>query len=231
MFDPYKFFKAGLFSKSLQVGLLSVLTGVMALLIAVPAMAHHAMGGRMPSTFMEGLLSGFAHPLIGVDHFAFIVASGLLALAKRQGMLIPIAFISSTMIGTGLHYAGANLPGVELLVSGTILIFGILLTRKDDLKTLTVVGLSGLAGICHGYAYGEAIFGAQTTSLLAYLIGFTTIQLGVAAIAFILGKQFIKQTRQPQFSALRSAGFVICGVGIALFCSQMVDILLPMSKA
>jgi urease accessory protein len=228
MIDPSRCFKSAPFGKILRGRLLSVLAIMMALLIATPAMAHHAMAGKMPSTFMEGFLSGLAHPLIGVDHFAFIVASGLLAAARPQGMVIPIAFIASTMLGTACHYMGANLPWVELLVSGTILVFGILLTRKDDLKTATVVGLSAIAGICHGYAYGEAIFGAQTTSLLAYLIGFTTIQLGVAMIAFIVGKHFSKQPGRPPFSALRSAGFVICGVGMAFLFTQVLEILLPL---
>jgi urease accessory protein len=200
----------------------------MALSIATPAMAHHAMAGKMPSTFIEGFLSGLAHPLIGVDHFAFIVASGLLAATRLQGMLIPFAFVASTMLGTGLHYVGINVPGVELLVSGTIPVFGILLTQKNTLKTTTVAGLSVLAGICHGYASGEAIFGAQTTSLMAYLLGFTIVQFGVATIAFIVGKHFIKRPEQPPFSALRSAGFVICGVGMTFLFTQVLDLLLPL---
>ena len=41
---------------------------------AQKAMAHHAMGGRMPANFFEGFISGLAHPIIGLDHFAFIQA-------------------------------------------------------------------------------------------------------------------------------------------------------------
>jgi hypothetical protein len=37
------------------------------LLAAAPASAHHVMGGRTPSTFLEGLLSGLAHPVIGPE--------------------------------------------------------------------------------------------------------------------------------------------------------------------
>src|SRR5438552_688041 len=45
---------------------------LLAVLAATPAFAHHVMGGRTPATFMEGLLSGLAHPLIGPDHLAFL---------------------------------------------------------------------------------------------------------------------------------------------------------------
>jgi urease accessory protein len=231
--DTYKFLGLAGFDRIRQVGLLSVLTTVlMALWMAPPALAHHPMGGNVPSTFIEGFLSGLAHPIIGIDHFVFIIASGLLATVKRQGLLIPLTFVTSTLVGTGFHYAGLDLPGVELLVSGTILMFGILLTRKDDLKTVTVLVLSTLAGMCHGYAYGEAILGAQTTSLLAYLIGFTIIQLGIAAIAFMSGKRFIKQAGygRPRFFALRSAGLVVCGIGIALLFPRILEVLLPLQK-
>src|SRR5262249_57584778 len=46
-------------------------------LATVPAFAHHMMGGRTPSTFMEGLLSGLGHPVIGLDHLAFLLAVGV----------------------------------------------------------------------------------------------------------------------------------------------------------
>jgi urease accessory protein len=216
------------FSPFLQAKLLILPIVAGFLLISSPAMAHHPMGGKIPSNFFEGFLSGLAHPLIGVDHFAFIVAIGLLAAAKRQGVVIPVAFILAAMVGAGLHLSGLDLPGIELLIAGSILMFGILLTRKDDLRTATVVGLSTMAGVCHGYAYGEAIFGAQMIPVLAYLLGFTCIQLGIAMIAFQVGKPLLEQS---QFStSLRSAGFVICGIGTTFLFSQLVDFLLPLQK-
>lgn len=159
-----------------QKKLLPIMTGAFLLLVASPAMAHHAIGGRTPSNFFEGFLTGLAHPLIGPDHFAFIVAVGLLAAIKRQGILIPIAFILSAMLGTGLHVLGFSLPGAELLVSGSILLLGILLVMKGSPNTSMIIALAAISGIFHGYAYGESIFGAKVTPLLAYLMGFTTIQ-------------------------------------------------------
>ena len=43
--------------------------GLAMLLLAPVANAHHMMGGRVPETFTEGLLSGLAHPVIGLDEF------------------------------------------------------------------------------------------------------------------------------------------------------------------
>jgi urease accessory protein len=199
------------------------------LLTTTPASAHHAMGGKMPSNFFEGFISGIAHPLIGPDHFAFIVAVGLLAAIKRQGILIPTSFVLAAMLGTGIHLANINLPGVELFVSGSILLFGILLVVKNSPHTAVVAGLSAVAGLFHGYAYGEAIFGAETTPLLAYLIGFTVVQLVVSLLAFRLGKAtiLVRETQQQSPAKLRSAGLVICGVGLAFFASQVIAVLFP----
>lgn len=202
--------------------------------VATPALAHHAMSSKMPSNFFEGFISGMAHPVIGPDHFAFIVAVGLLAVTKRQGILIPVAFVLAAMLGAGLHLTRINIPGVELFVSGSIVLFGILLVIKDSPNTSTVAGLSAVSGLFHGYAYGESIFGAEMTPLLAYLAGFTVVQLAVSLSALWIGKATVlgrASENQPTSDKLRSAGLVICGVGLAFFVSQVVNTILPVPSA
>jgi urease accessory protein len=213
------------------VGLLAV-SMLALLLLATPGLAHHAMGGKMPTNFLQGFLSGIAHPLIGPDHFAFIVAVGLLAVTRKQGILIPVAFVLAAMLGAGLHLANLNVPGIELFVSGSILLFGILLAIKQKLNTLAVAGLSAVAGLFHGYAYGEAIFGAEMTPLIAYLAGFTVIQLVVSLAAFWIGKAVVfGRATEHQLHQLRAAGLVVSGVGLAFFTSQVIGIVFPVSNA
>lgn len=211
-----------------QKKLLPIITAAFLLLAASPAMAHHAMDGRMPSNFFEGFLTGLAHPLIGLDHFAFVVAIGLMAAIKRQGIVIPIAFMLSAMPGSGLHLAGFSLPGAELLVSGSILLFGILLVMKDSPNTFMIMALAAIAGIFHGYAYGESIFGAEMTPLLAYLVGFTTIQMIVSACAFVISKALLQHKDRQMPANFRSAGLVLCGIGGAFFASQLISVILPL---
>jgi urease accessory protein len=192
-------------------------------------MAHHAMGGGLPANFFQGFLSGIAHPLIGIDHFAFIVSVGLLAAIERRGISIPVSFVLAAMLGTGAHLAKVSVPGVELFVSGSILLFGILLAIKNRPNSSAIASLSGLAGLFHGYAYGESIFGAETSPLLAYLLGFTVIQLLVSLSVFWVAKATIlKPATAGQASAkFRSAGLVICGVGLAFLASQIVAVMFP----
>jgi urease accessory protein len=211
-----------------QTRLLPLLTVSLLLLMSSPALAHHPMGSKTPANFAEGFLSGLAHPVIGFDHFAFIVAVGLLAATKRQGILIAIAFVLSAMAGTGLHLAGFSLPGAELWISGSILLFGILLVLKDSPNTALIIILAALAGMCHGYAYGEAIFGASMTPLLAYLLGFTAIQMVITTSVMLLSQALARHQEASQMPPkVRSAGFVLCGIGTAFFLSQLTNIIFP----
>jgi urease accessory protein len=199
----------------------AALISVATLLLAHSALAHHPMGGKIPSNFFEGFMSGLAHPVIGPDHLAFVVAVGLLAATKRQGAFLPIAFLLSAMLGTLAHLAGVSMPGVEMLVATSILGFGALLVMKDSPNIWVISGCATIAGLFHGYAYGEAIFGAGMTPVMAYLSGFTLIQMAIAFVAFIIARKFC----QPQ--QLRSTGLVIAGVGLAFFTSQVIAAIFP----
>jgi urease accessory protein len=214
--------KAG-FSVVLAIASLAVTS----LLFSTPALAHHAMGGKLPATFFEGFVSGLAHPVIGLDHFTFVVSVGLLAAISRQGIKIPLAFVLAAMLGTGLHLMQLALPAAELVISGSVLLFGILLALKERPNSWILTGLAAFIGLFHGYAYGESIFGAEITPLIAYLVGFTAIQLVVAIATFLIGKTVLKRTMEQPNLLLRFAGFVICGAGAVFLSTLILETIFP----
>ena len=112
---------------------LGLLTGivVLATLISAPALAHHPLDGRLPANLFEGILSGFGHPILGFDHLAFVIASGLIALGIAGGTIIPIAFVLATGIGAGIHLASIDLPLPEVFIAASVVLFGILLVLRD----------------------------------------------------------------------------------------------------
>ena len=57
----------------------------------------------MPATFSEGFLSGLGHPIIGIDHFAAVVAVGCLAAAHRIAPALAIGFVLAMIAGEALH--------------------------------------------------------------------------------------------------------------------------------
>ena len=92
------------------------------------------MGGRTPSTFMEGLLSGLAHPVIGLDHLAFIVAVGVAVGVAGLNLAIPALFIVASAIGVALHVRGVTLPGAEMLVALSVLVAGAMIASGRSLQ-------------------------------------------------------------------------------------------------
>ena len=192
-------------------------------LVATPALAHHPLDGRLPSNFFEGIMSGFGHPIIGFDHLAFVIASGLLAVGIAKGILIPIAFVIATGIGAGIHLLAINLPIPEIIIAASVLLFGVLLFIRQN-KNLTmnntiISGLAALAGIFHGHAYGEGIFGAEPTPLFAYLIGFTVIQLAISLGIYWVTSKVIKSISLNLIT--RFAGLAITATGLVFLSSAI----------
>jgi urease accessory protein len=151
------------------------------LIASSPVFAHHPMGGMTPQTFSQGLLSGLGHPIIGLDHFAFLVVAILLAsmLKGATRFLVPLAFIGATVAGTVLHLGAASIPMSETLVALSVVIGGVLALTRRNAGAVGLGVIFAVSGILHGYAYGESIVGAEATPLLAYLAGFAAIQYGL----------------------------------------------------
>ncbi|MEL6455542.1 MAG: HupE/UreJ family protein [Cyanobacteria bacterium J06623_5] len=190
--------------------------------VAMPALAHHPFGGDTPETFWAGLLSGMGHPVIGLDHLAFVVAAGLLAAVVRRGLGIPIAFVLSTLVGTGVHLAEVSLPAVELLIAASVVAFGLLAVQRSPLSTVVVMLLAAIAGIFHGYAYGEAVVGAEPAPLLAYLIGFAGVQGAIALGAYLLSRRALSSDKAAGLVSVHHAGFVVLGAGVAILGGLLV---------
>ncbi|BAQ66867.1 nickel-binding accessory protein UreJ-HupE [Geminocystis sp. NIES-3709] len=197
------------------------------LFLATPAFAHHAMGNVTPNNFFTGFVSGLAHPVIGLDHLAFIIGVGLLGSLSPWGMIIPIGFVFTSILGTAIHLMSIDLPVTELIVALSVLISGLMLAKGNLPKTPSIMVLALIAGIFHGYAYGESIIGAETTPLISYLAGFSIVQTIISFIAYRLGKLSIRKSadqKNPSSSLiLRLTGCVICGIGIT-FISQFLGV-------
>jgi urease accessory protein len=183
------------------------------------ASAHHVMGGGLPSTFSQGFLSGLGHPVIGPDHLAFLVAVGVAVGVGGLSLALPIVFVAASAIGVALHVYGMNLPGAELIVAATVVIAGFLLARGRELPLAAWAALFGVAGIAHGYAYGESIFGAEPTPLFAYLAGLVIIQSALSIGVALLTR---RSATQASAMAPRLVGAVVLGVGLTALIGQIV---------
>jgi urease accessory protein len=154
------------------------LVGVMC--VAQPALAHHPMGGQTPETFLQGWLSGLAHPVIGLDHLVFVLGVGLWSAVSGLRWAGPAVFVAGTLGGCVVHLAGVDLMFGETLIAASLVLAGAAALIVREPSTLLLCGLLAAAGMLHGYAYGESIVGAESGALAAYLFGFACIQLVIA---------------------------------------------------
>ena len=219
-----KRFKVASLCRSAGLGAFAIATP---LFTALPALAHHPLGGKTPSNFIEGFLSGVGHPVIGLDNLIFVIASGLLAATVGCNLIIPVAFELASLLGTGIHLMSVDLPLPELVISVSVLLFGVLLALKERPNSTVITVLAASAGLFHGFAYGEAIFGAEMGPLVAYLLGFASIQLAIATTAYWVGRRLFKKSLSAPSLALRFAGFIICGVGGTFVSTLIMESMFP----
>ncbi|MBI2715179.1 MAG: HupE/UreJ family protein [Rhizobiales bacterium] len=188
--------------------------------LAEPAFAHHVMGGRIPATFGDGFLSGLGHPIIGLDHFAAVVAVGCLAAAHRAAPALAIGFVLTMMAGVAAHVRGMSVPGAEILVALSVIVLGAAMLRRQAMPAGAAIGLFAVVGLVHGYALGESIAGAEPTPLYAYLLGLAVIQSAVALAAMSVAQAIAKKS--ADLSPLRLVGAGIAGIGIAVLMQQII---------
>jgi urease accessory protein len=178
------------------------LTGVLA---AGPALAHVGAGAT------HGFAAGFAHPLGGLDHLLAMVTVGLLAacLGGRAIWVVPTSFIVMMLAGAMLGVAGLQLPAVELVVAGSVVVLGAaVVVGKQSPLTLAAV-LAGSFALFHGFAHGSEMPPAADAG--AYAAGFTVATLLLHTVGLGIGR-----LTGSGPALVRAAGAAVAAVGLVL---------------
>src|SRR5689334_19130800 len=123
----------------------------LALLVLTPtaALAHPGHGPDL------GLVTGFLHPLTGLDHVLCMVAVGVLAfvLGGRALWLVPLSFMGMMAVGFLLGASGVNLPYVELGIGLSSVVIGAAAAWGRPLPVGAAMALVGVFAIFHGHAH------------------------------------------------------------------------------
>ena len=196
-----------------------LLAAVVFTLSAVPAFAHHPLGGMPMETLTDGLLSGVGHPLLGFDHLFFVIAVGIAALYTGHTKLAPAAYIGAMLLGCLLMSFGVGLPVKEFVIGISLLVVGGILLSGRATGLAPAVGLFAVFGLFHGSAFGDTIAaqeaGAGVAVLVGYLVGLGLLQYGLALLAGFAVHNLLKATEAKHIHA-RLAGAVVAGVGTFL---------------
>lgn len=175
------------------------------LFICPPVASAHRETGTV-----GGFVSGFLHPLTGLDHIVAMVAVGLWGayLGAPAMWLLPVVFPVVMALGGALGVLGVPLPAVEtcIALSGIMLGLAVALAARPPIWVAAV--LVGFFAIFHGHAHGAEL--PASANAMTYAVGFVlaTGLLHLSGIAFGL------LVRWPWGRiAVRSCGAAIALVG------------------
>lgn len=195
--------------------LLKSLLLLMGTLLTTTAAAHHPLDGAMPTNFFDGLLSGFGHPLIGLDHFAFIIAAGLLAWKLGAPVRLALSFIAATAVGSLVISSGFAISITEPMVLASVALVGILLAANKTPPVTHLQLFYAVAGFFHGCAYGGAVIGAESTPIGAYLLGFSIIQWAIILAAIKVVEWLNRGDQQANIAVARLVGAAVFGIAFS----------------
>ncbi len=179
------------------------------------SVAHHFIEGEVPENFLQGLISGIAHPIIGIDHLVFLIFTTLIVYLISKKIFFISLFIFSTVLGSLLTIININLPILELSIIISILLTGVSFFIYKNISNSILLLIFIIFGIFHGNAYGKTIIEALAPIQVSYIIGLVLVQFLVCIIIFNLAKFLInsneKETYTPYFFGLLniSAGITI----------------------
>ena len=139
---------------------------IVAILCAQPAFAHSQKGAAV------GFVTGFLHPISGLDHVLAMVAVGLWGaqLGAPAIWLLPVAFPMVMAFGGMLGLLGVPIPGVEYGIAASAILLGAAVMLEFRPPLSLAAGLIGFFAICHGHAHGTEL--PPNQSALLYSMGF-----------------------------------------------------------
>jgi urease accessory protein len=163
---------------------------LMSVIASSTAFAHHPMGGAMPDSALEGLLSGLGHPIIEAGHLIFLLSAAIVAAICMATSLKAFALLASyvafSSTGILIAMASESFTLVDFAVGLTLLAMSMCLWLRRSLSLRAGTAIAALAGVAHGMAYAEAVIGAEPTPVLTYLVGLTIIQTAIVVFTFVV---------------------------------------------
>ena len=157
------------------------LVSVVLLSSAQVAQAHVETGQA------SGFVSGFSHPLFGLDHVVAMIAVGLWGsqLGIPALWLLPVTFPIVMAFGGMLGMLGVTLPGAEVGIAMSAVLLGAVVLMRMRPPLIAAALLVGCFAIFHGYAHGTELPAGQ--SGLLYSLGFVMATGCLHAIGIAIG--------------------------------------------
>lgn len=164
------------------------------------------------ATLQGGFITGFMHPILGLDHVVAMVAVGLWGafLGKTAIWILPIVFPLVMAFGGALGVAGVPIPYIEtgIALSGLMLGLAVAFAIRPPIWIAAII--VGAFAIFHGHAHGTELPSAANP--LIFSIGFV-IGTGLLHLAGIIIGELTRWSWG--IYVVRAGGGVIACIGLA----------------
>lgn len=179
-------------------------------MIPTAAWAHPGLHGE--TSFM----SGFLHPLTGIDHILAMVSVGLLAahLGGRSLWAVPASFILAMVIGGTLGVAGLQIPVVEAGIAASVIALGVLVAMRAQISSRLAAAIVAVFGIFHGAAHGTEM--PVDASLIGYTAGFVTATAVLHTVGIAVAFGVAALSVRHSHSVIRLGGSAVAIAGVVL---------------
>lgn len=177
--------------------------------VALPGLALAHPGHEHAS----GLLSGLAHPLLGLDHLLAMLAVGLWGaqLGGRARWALPVLFLGIMAAGGGMGLAGLALPGGEQGIVASVVVLGLALLWARQIPLAYSGLLVAAFALFHGHAHGTEMPAESSAGLYALGFVLATAALHLSGLRFGLWLQ-----RRDGMLVSRVVGAAIGLVGLSM---------------
>ena len=187
-------------AQNFVVWLLGILTCAMPLTAFAHTSPDHAYG----------FVTGFLHPLMGMDHIIAMVAVGLwsVQMGRKATLVLPMTFPIVMALGGALGVFGMSVPGIEIGIAVSAMVLGGLVATAAIAPLWAAGVLVGMFAVFHGYAHGAEL--PVATNPFWYSCGFLLATAGLHVSGILMGH--MNRWRVGNY-LLRTAGAVIAGCG------------------
>ena len=175
------------------------------LLLSAEALDAHDQIGQARS-----FVTGFLHPLSGLDHVVAMIAVGLWGaqLGAPAIWILPVTFPLVMAFGGFLGLIGVPIPHVELGIALSAVLLGAMVAAEARPPLAVAAILVGIFAIFHGHAHGTELPAGQ--SGLTYSIGFVVATGCLHALGIAVG---LVHKWSAGRAAMRVAGTAIACAG------------------
>jgi urease accessory protein len=178
------------------------------------ALAHVGQGD-----VAGGLVSGLAHPVMGLDHVVAMVAVGMWGaqLGAPAIWVLPVTFPVVMAFGGVLGALGVPIPGIEIGIAASAIALGAMVAFAAHPPLSLAAILVGLFAIFHGHAHGAEL--PESANAIAYSVGFVVATGSLHALGILIG---LANRWKSGAKALRAGGAAIAAAGVYFLAGHLV---------